>query len=67
MGTTASKLPKIAAICDRNRWAASSTKPCTPASSSMCLSLAAMAGAVTAGCLVATAQCSNMTRTNDKA
>ncbi|MNN49631.1 hypothetical protein D3C81_1641680 [compost metagenome] len=52
-GATASKLPNTAAACERSKaaiFASNSRKPSTVSSSPIC---AASAGAVTAGCLVA--------------
>ena len=46
------------AACERIRCATSSTKASTLASSATSPSLSAIAGAVIAGCLVATVQCS---------
>ncbi|MNJ77798.1 hypothetical protein D3C77_753850 [compost metagenome] len=53
-----STLPRMAATWERTRWATSSTNSWMEPSLWMSLSLAAMAGAVMAGCLVATVKCS---------
>ncbi|MPM94482.1 hypothetical protein SDC9_141628 [bioreactor metagenome] len=62
-GKTMSRLPRMAATCERTRCVSSSTNSFSLPSASMSLSLAAMAGAVIAGCLVATVKCSNCTST----
>ena len=66
-GTTSARLPAMAATCERNRLATSSTNRRTAPGVCMSRSLATMAGAVTAGCLVATVRCSSCTSTNDSA
>ena len=66
-GYTTSTLPSTAATCERTRCVTSSTKDCTALSESSSLSLAAMAGAVMAGCLVATVKCSNWISTKLRA
>lgn len=58
-GTTSPTLPSTAATCERTRLATSSTKSATAASVLMSRSRAAMAGAVIAGCLVASVRCSS--------
>ncbi len=62
-GITTSTLPSTAATCDRTRWVISSTNDSMASPEPSSLSLAAMAGAVMAGCLVATVKCSNCTST----
>ena len=52
-------LPSTAATCERTRCVTSSTKASKALSSPRSFSLAAIAGAVMAGCLVASVQCSN--------
>ena len=59
VGTTTTTLPSTAATCERTRWATSSTKALVASGVPMSLSLAAMAGAVMAGCLVARVRCSS--------
>ncbi len=56
-GATSARLPTIAATCERTRCVTSSTKPSMAPGAPSSLSLAAMAGAVMAGCLVATVKC----------
>ncbi|MNY26264.1 hypothetical protein D3C86_1601020 [compost metagenome] len=58
-GSTISTLPRMAATCERVRLATSLTKSSTDSWSGSSLSLAAIAGAVMAGCLVATVKCSS--------
>ena len=61
-GTTMKTLPTTAATCERTRCVTSSTKSSSVvavSSDSMSLSLAAIAGAVMAGCLVASVKCSS--------
>ncbi|MNT84529.1 hypothetical protein D3C72_2245530 [compost metagenome] len=66
-GITRPTLPAMAAIWERNRLATSSTKRRTAPGWRMSRSLATMAGAVTAGCLVATVRCSNWITTKKNA
>ena len=60
-------LPNTAATCERTKCVTSSTKSSSvvgDSSESMSLSLAAIAGAVMAGCLVASVKCSSWIITN---
>ena len=66
-GITSPTLPKMAAYCERSRYTISSTKFSTASGVVTFLRRAAMAGAVIAGCLVATVQCASMMMTNDTA
>ena len=58
-GTTTSTLPSTAATCERTRLATSSTNSSRPLSARISRSRAASAGAVMAGCLVASVRCSS--------
>ena len=58
-GNTSSTLPSTAATWVRTKSVTSVTKSSTALPLSRSLSLAAMAGAVMAGCLVATVKCSS--------
>ena len=57
----------MATACERSRYTTSSTKFSTASGAFMSFSRAAMAGAVMAGCLVATVQPISMMMTKDTA
>ena len=62
-GAHSARLPKMPAACERIRCTTSSTKDSTDSSLVRSPRRCAMAGAVIAGCLVATVQCSSMIST----